>query len=211
MNDMNHPKVKGIVTEERCKLYFLEHGYDVSVPIGDNAAYDMILDTGDRLIRLQCKHSIFRNGALSFEATKNVSSRTKSFSKKYTDDEIDAFCTEFNGTVYIVPFEDVVSVTLRLSYPRYPIRNSDSSSRLRWAKEYEADYVIGQMLGDPNYPKRDEESNFKKYLERNYTKYEPKNMYHWYTDGEINRRIAVGSEVPDRFYLGRAGKVNQFT
>jgi PD-(D/E)XK endonuclease len=32
-------------------------GYDVSIPLTESAAYDLVVDVGDRLARVQCKFS----------------------------------------------------------------------------------------------------------------------------------------------------------
>lgn len=37
-------RVTGELTELKCQIYCLEHGFTVSKPIIDNARYDMILE-----------------------------------------------------------------------------------------------------------------------------------------------------------------------
>jgi PD-(D/E)XK endonuclease len=38
-------------------------GYDVAVPLTESAAYELILDDGDGLHRVQCKYVATREGA----------------------------------------------------------------------------------------------------------------------------------------------------
>ena len=46
--------IKGVITELKCKTYFLELGYTVSTP-ENPTRYDFILDTGDKLLKVQVK------------------------------------------------------------------------------------------------------------------------------------------------------------
>ena len=48
-------KRKGILTEEYLKLWFLQQGYSVSVPIGDDDRYDFIVDFDGKLVKMQSK------------------------------------------------------------------------------------------------------------------------------------------------------------
>ena len=50
-------KRKGILTEESLKLWFLQQGFSVSVPIGDDDRYDFIVDFDGKLIKMQSKTS----------------------------------------------------------------------------------------------------------------------------------------------------------
>lgn len=55
---------------------FTKLGYDVSVPITESAAYDIVVDTGEGLFRVQCKYS--------------------------SSNEIDLRCIHSNSTGYVV-------------------------------------------------------------------------------------------------------------
>lgn len=135
-------KQKGILTEERCKLFFIERGLTVSVPIGDNAKYDLIVDTGTKLLRLQVKtsHSNDNGSTFSFEATSNVVNRRTILTKKYNKEDIDGFCTWFDGKVYIIPWKDTSQVTLRLTDPL-----NNNAKNIKWASDYEADKIISKL------------------------------------------------------------------
>ena len=47
---------------------FLHRGFSVSLPFGDNQRYDLIVDLGDRLIKVQVKVGRIRNGIIIFDA-----------------------------------------------------------------------------------------------------------------------------------------------
>ena len=48
-------KQKGNITEMQCALAFMKMGYKVSFPYGEDCKYDLIVDTGNKLYRIQCK------------------------------------------------------------------------------------------------------------------------------------------------------------
>jgi len=46
---------KGISTELRSLLYFTNKGYLCSIPYGNVGRYDLLVDTGKKIVRIQCK------------------------------------------------------------------------------------------------------------------------------------------------------------
>ena len=46
---------KGDIATARAIATFTEMGYDVSIPLTESAAYDLIVDDGSDLARVQCK------------------------------------------------------------------------------------------------------------------------------------------------------------
>lgn len=48
-------------------MLVLKHvGFDVLTPFGENTRYDLVLDDGEHLTRVQCKTGRLRNGAVIF-------------------------------------------------------------------------------------------------------------------------------------------------
>lgn len=136
------PKQIGIVTEERCKLFFLEKGYNVSVPIGDNAPYDFILDINNNLYKIQVKHArLEQSGAIHVELVKNVSTRTQLRTTGYHPREVDFFCTEYEGHCYLIPYVSQKYKTLRIDPPK-----NNQSANIQYAKDYEAEKMIVSLV-----------------------------------------------------------------
>src|SRR5581483_7375598 len=53
---------KGDIATSRAIAVFTAMGYDVSIPLTESAAYDLVVDDGSRLERVQCKYvSVSRN------------------------------------------------------------------------------------------------------------------------------------------------------
>ena len=50
-------------------LALRELGYAVSVPFGENTRYDLVLDDGERLLRVQCKTGRLTKGCVEFRTS----------------------------------------------------------------------------------------------------------------------------------------------
>lgn len=124
---------KGQLTEQKCFVKCLEAGYLISKPLFDNARYDFILDTGEKLLRIQVKtsawnedHSAFTFNGYSQHSTGNGNKRMK-----YTIKEVDYFMTEKDGTFYLYPAEEQGFVTRSLR-----VISKQNQSHIKWAKDY---------------------------------------------------------------------------
>ena len=58
---MRNTQRKGDIATTKAIHSFTAIGYDVAVPITESAAYDLIVDDGDGLHRVQCKFSATRD------------------------------------------------------------------------------------------------------------------------------------------------------
>ena len=130
---------KGQLTEQKCFVKCLEAGYLISKPLFDNARYNFILDTGEKLLRIQVKtsawnedHSAFTFNGYSQHSTGNGNKRMK-----YTTKEIDYFMTEKDGTFYLYPAEEQGFVTKSLRVTS----KQNQSNNIKWAKDYEFEEV----------------------------------------------------------------------
>lgn len=66
MNITQTPNRKGTIAELAVSQRYLELGYWVSVPVGDDAAYDLVVDMKDKgLKKVQVKHVKVRKGVLT--------------------------------------------------------------------------------------------------------------------------------------------------
>ena len=122
-----------------------EAGYRVALPFGENSRYDLIIDDGVRLARVQCETGRLREGAVRFKACSLYAHHPnpKITSRDYLG-EIDFFavyCRE-TGCVYLIPIEEVPlrwEAALRVS----PSRNG----QVRGIRKA-ADYEIGRIVSD---------------------------------------------------------------
>ncbi len=111
----------GNETEARIIAALIGAGHSISVPFGDNEKYDLVLDTGNELFRVQCKTGWIEDEVVRFKTASKTTADGKVVRKGYQGD-VDAFavrCKETN-VLYWIPIEDTgkKSTYLRLTEPQ---------------------------------------------------------------------------------------------
>jgi hypothetical protein len=129
---------KGDVSESAIIYRILNKNYSTSLPFGNNLRYDLVMDTGNELLRVQCKTGRMENGCVKFDLSSTwfVDGKWKRF--KYNKKEIDCFlvyCKE-NGIVYKIDLVDDDSknqtrMSLRIDKPK------TNKKVKNWAKDFE--------------------------------------------------------------------------
>jgi hypothetical protein len=114
-------KQVGDSSEAAVLAELVERGYAVSLPFGDNDPYDLIVDSGARLHRVQVKTAWHEGERLRFKTGSKTTEDGEPTVRDYSDSEVDAFavrCRE-HGTLYWVPFEQTgrKSTYLRVEAP----------------------------------------------------------------------------------------------
>jgi hypothetical protein len=130
-----HPVDVGQRTEAAIVHLFLRRGYQVLVPCGVNQRYDLVLDLGDRFLRVQCKTGRYRDGSVLFNTRSIRSNRRGNFTRGY-DGEIDMFavyCPELDR-FYVVPVE-VAGRSLGML--RVDPAMNNQKRGIRWAADFE--------------------------------------------------------------------------
>jgi hypothetical protein len=106
-------------------------GHWPMIPFGGGHPYDIALDDGGRLLRVQCKTGRLVKGAVVFPTA--IMCRNNTY-RSYRGD-VDYFGVYCRGTaqVYLVPIADVPARTasLRVAAPL-----NGQTQGLRWAKDY---------------------------------------------------------------------------
>jgi PD-(D/E)XK endonuclease len=147
---MEHPKTVGDRSQLAIMLALDRVGYPVFVPLGENTRYDLVIDEGTRLARVQCKTGRLRGGSVRFKACSSYAHHPnpKILKRDYVD-EIDYFavyCGETEG-VYLLPIEAVPTrweCALRVE----PTRNSQRRN-IRLASDYEIATVSARATAEP--------------------------------------------------------------
>jgi PD-(D/E)XK endonuclease len=85
---------------------YIEAGFSVSVPFGNGCAYDLVVDTGRRLLKVQVKTGWQTQGCLTFKGRRRVRDSRQNGMRRYREGEIDYFAVYFPPTasIYVVPF-----------------------------------------------------------------------------------------------------------
>lgn len=102
----NEKQICGITTELIVAQKFIELGFIVSVPYGNNSRYDMIVDTDKERYRIQVKHaSLNENGSYTVNTSNTVSTTTRRERKYYSKEDIDFIVTIIENQLVIIPVE----------------------------------------------------------------------------------------------------------
>ena len=115
-------KQKGNITEMQCAVAFMQQGFKVCFPYGEDCKYDMIVDTGKKLYRVQCKTASAlsnKEDGFKFKTRSIVITTHGAKASSYSENEIDVFATVYEGQCYVIPVQDCGAneKTLRFHYP----------------------------------------------------------------------------------------------
>ena len=157
---MDITQSKGNIVELQCISAFIELGYECSIPYGNGAKYDFIVDYNGELLRIQCKSSTHpkRDGkedtqAFHFSTICQTTNTVKTVKHRYTTSDIDYFATYFQGKVYVVPVDECsTSKTLRFSPPTNGCNNYNRAE----------DYLISKYF-DKKYMENEENNSLAQY------------------------------------------------
>lgn len=107
-------------------------GYHVSIPFGNNQRYDLIVDDGKKLYKVQCKTGRYVRGGIVFNtcSTNGFTGKVKHY-----NGEIDFFLvySPYNNCIYKVLVQDS---TLRSMLLRIDLPKNNQSKKTKWANDY---------------------------------------------------------------------------
>lgn len=138
--NISNTLLKGRITELLCIQKILSMGYIVSTP-DVPCQYDIIIDTGDRLLKVQIKSCRLNKQQTGIEFnTSSITHNNNGYTTRlYTKNMVDYFCTWYENNCYLIPFEECGNKTkcLRL----VPTRNGQVKNI-----SFAEDYLIEKIL-----------------------------------------------------------------
>jgi len=131
------PSQKGAAAEAELAAALIRLNFFVLRPVGEGGRYDLAIDTGAGILRVQCKWASRRGDVLTARCNTSRHTPRGYLRSKYTAEEIDAIAAYSPDTdrCYLIPVEETeghVTLSLRLT----PTRNNQAE-RVRWAHDYE--------------------------------------------------------------------------
>lgn len=106
----DNPRKQGDIGVAAAIYYYTQKGYDILFPMSEATRYDLVIDTGEDLLRVQCKTStVTENEGRSYSVNLVTSGGNQSWNKKakkISKDECDlvfAWCA--NDTLWQIPSE----------------------------------------------------------------------------------------------------------
>ncbi len=135
---MEHPKAIGDRSTLAIMLALCEAGYDLLVPFGENTRYDLVIDDGTRLARVQCKTGRLRKGGITFNTCSSYAHHPnpRVVRRDYRGqiDYFAVFCPETRRS-YLIPIAEVpLKRQARLRV--HPARNNQQLG-IRFAADFE--------------------------------------------------------------------------
>lgn len=127
----------------QCQAYFTQLGYNVSIPLGEDCRYDMIVDFNGILERIQVKTCHVNDTGKGIEfATRSTRVNTQdNIQRQYSKEEIDYFATYYNDKCYLVKVEECSSVKT-LSFSNKKVNQNP----ICFIEDYEAEKQIEKIL-----------------------------------------------------------------
>lgn len=105
---MTENLIKGQIIELKVQEEMLRYGFDVSIPTYNASRYDLIVDTGKELLRIQVKKALGKiDNSFTIDCySSNVSSNSETSKRRYTIEEIDYFATVWKDKTYLIPVDE---------------------------------------------------------------------------------------------------------
>lgn len=139
---MDNTKKLGSLGELKAQYDFIKAGFDVSIPIGDYCAYDLIVVKDEKILKIQVKScEKIKDGKMQF----NLLSQNYYIHKQYTEKDCDYFylyCLENEQSyLYKVSAENNShGLWLRVE----PTKNGQTKG-INFAKDFEFNKVVNQL------------------------------------------------------------------
>lgn len=135
-------KQLGTIGELKAQYDFMKAGFDVSIPIGDYCAYDLIAIKDDKILKIQVKScEKIVNGKIKFDLT----SRNYYIDKKYDIQDCDYFyfyCLE-NEQSYL--YKNTENNNSRAVYIRIEPTKNNQTKGINFAEDFNFNKVVNQL------------------------------------------------------------------
>lgn len=131
---LNSRKEIGNAALSMAIAYFGSNGYVVSVPLNDTQDYDLVVDKDGKLQKVQVKGTNRRGTGNAYTiGLRTISGTTRQAYKTVIDTDVDLlFCLCGDGTMYLIPKEDVANrceINLSKEKSKYSKKLSHSYER----------------------------------------------------------------------------------
>lgn len=134
----------GAQTELQCMTYLHGLGYNISIPYGDNARYDFILDVNHKLYKIQCKTSSrVEEGVYRFKTNTTQINTKGCYTNNYNEEDVDFFSTFISDKCYLIPLSHTSKGGHKVM--RFVKPKNNQVKGITFATEYLAEKVIAEM------------------------------------------------------------------
>lgn len=141
---MNDTNMKGVLTELAVATSFMQHGFNVSIPLNPSARYDMIVDAFGGLFKVQVKTAVPSEDGTGFtiEPTSVHKIQNTWIHRKYDINEIDLFATIYDNNTYIIPCYEINNMR-EAKFRTVPPKTAQTKN-IRYAENFKLDNVLAK-------------------------------------------------------------------
>jgi predicted DNA binding protein len=106
-------KLKGDIAEQAVVLYALKQGWSVLKPVGGRLPYDLVIDTGEKLVKIQVKSAWFDSKTENYvvDTRRTKTNRRQMIRDVYRQNDFDfavVYIDDLN-IFYVIPVNEFVS------------------------------------------------------------------------------------------------------
>jgi hypothetical protein len=131
MEQSNYPSFIGNRATAAVLAAFIQADFTTLLPFGDGHPYDLVVDTGRKLVRVQCKNGRVIKGSV-VSARLHTTSRKSGKSYFGLADVFAIYCAKLDK-IYLIPVtKNLENISLRLSETR-----NKQKKAINWARDYE--------------------------------------------------------------------------
>lgn len=116
---------RGDLGEARAAYELMKLGYTISRPLCDSAKYDLLADTGERILKVQCKTSVFKKPSGNYEINLKVSggNQSRTTIQNRQDGDYDyLFALTGDDECYFIPRSDLPRTCVALDATKEEFR-----------------------------------------------------------------------------------------
>ena len=125
--------------------HYIKAGFRVCIPFGTGGPYDLAVDTGTRIVKVQVKTATFGKGCIQCKTRRRNASYDRTM-RRYEKGEVDYFaiyCPKLNE-LYGMSFEAARgSASLRIEATL-----NKQKKYIRWAKDYSWEKHLAELKGE---------------------------------------------------------------
>lgn len=132
-----NPSQIGDITELKCQVFLIEHGWNVLIPIGNHQKYDLVIEKNGKFYKIQVKHAMPEETGFLVRTKYEVRIDGKVKKQTYSVEDVDYFMTECHNKFYLFP----VFGTTETRFWTVPIKLSTQKQ----AKDFNAEDILTQL------------------------------------------------------------------
>jgi len=127
-------KARGERSEAQILAKVVEAGYAPSIPFGNNQRYDLILDDGKKLIRVQCKTAWVADRCVVFQTASKNGFTGKRHGYRGQIDIFLVYCPQLK-TFYRIPINKAPMTEMRLRISS--VKKTSPKTTINWARDFQ--------------------------------------------------------------------------